>query len=111
MDFPAIEPLSMEGFSERWDDTGDISSSTDAGYEITRRRYTRRRKVFVIPYLGLSAGDKMTLDSFIADRGTSGQFYWIHPQTLATHEVRLAKVPDISWSAGLWNCTVELREV
>lgn len=115
-DFPALSrtlaPLE-KGYSERYQDTGDLSSPAEAGYKITRRQFTRRPKVYTMNYAPLTDTDKNTMESFIHEQGFSGAFNWIQPKTGDTKVVRFIKLPSFEMiGASLWMMSgIEIEEV
>lgn len=112
-DFPTLDSgvISSNGFSEQYTTYGDIISQTDAGYKISRSKYTRRPKKFTVPYIALSVADKVAVEAFIAGQGTTGNFTWAHPLTSAFHDVRLTSVPSITRDQIYWRMTCEFEEV
>ena len=93
---------------------GVIRSAFEAGYEQTRRRFTRCRKTFGLKWSVLSAADKSTLMTFF-DTTTGGgadSFTWTYPGTATTYTVRFTGPPKVALVAnGLYEVELELREV
>lgn len=116
MAFPAFAegfPVN-NGYSEQYSQDGDLVSQTDAGYQITRRKYSRRPRIFTVPYAGLNNVDRELMEDFIAEQGLVGNFDWINPVTDATHNVRMSgELPKLipNSSGAYWRFVVTLTEV
>ena len=91
--FPTLSKNISYPIEEELEDT-TISSPTDAGYVITRQRYSRQRKTWTIRYKNLSADDKKDIEDFIStiDGGASA-FYWTCPLDNVTYTVRFTQLP------------------
>lgn len=110
--WPSIQKPSYD-LSEKPEDTV-IRSEFDAGYEITRPRFTRNRATFGLSWNAMKAADKTALDVFYKTTTVNGSLYftWTHPDDGASHTVRFTGPPEYSLIAvGLWRVSVTLREV
>lgn len=88
--FPTLsEGQDSKYFSQISDDPA-IRASTEGGYEITRRRYTRTpRKTFTSGFTRIGSVDKATLAAFEETVGVGSVIFdWTNPDTLAVHAVR-----------------------
>lgn len=89
-DYPTLSstvsyPIKPDGKLE--DNT--IASDYEAGYQQTRPKFTRQRRVWGIKYNALSTEDKAILVTFEGTvNGTADAFNWTHPKDLTTHVVR-----------------------
>lgn len=72
-----------------------LRSKFEAGYENTRQRFTRIRRMWSVKYKLLPASDKDILTTFIDDtvKGGADMFDWTHPVTSIVHSVRFEKPP------------------
>ena len=76
-------PLSIETI------TSTIKSDYDAGYTITRRKFTRTPKRFTLKWAMLSGADYALLDAhFQAAGGAAASWIFDHPLSTATPTVR-----------------------
>lgn len=90
-----------------------LRSPTEAGYEITRPRFTKRRKIFTVRYNTLPNADKVLIDNFYRNtvKGAA-HFTWTHPFTNQTYTVVFTKPPTFELTfLDYWNVEFELREV
>lgn len=90
-----------------------ISSEYDGGYEHTRARYTRVRKIFELTYQALSDADKILLENHIDTvNGAADSFDWTHPQTSVVYTVRFKEPPEFEYIAyNYWKTSFILKEV
>jgi len=89
-----------------------IRSNFEGGYELTRPRFTRRRRVFSFSYKYLPENDVNLLKSFYNQVGCYKAFNWTHPRTGEVITVRFTKPLNFEYVApGYWNIDIELREV
>lgn len=90
-----------------------IRSNFEAGYELTRPRFTRMRKTFSVKYELLTNTDKQLIDNFYVQmKGGSGSFTWTNPITAVNHTVRFAEPPKFEYTMdGYWNVEIKLREL
>jgi hypothetical protein len=109
-DFPNIgKPNSIE---EEWEDQG-MSSRMEDGLEISRARFTRSRGTWVLHWNYLSDSDYDALMCFYKDtvKGKAEKFYWVHPVSALTYEVRFAEKNKFTRDPMYWSGSVTLREV
>jgi len=111
-DFPTLSsgvlayPFKEEGLG-----VADLRTPTDAGYVITRRRFTKDPKKWGVVYKGLTDADFTTMSSFISTQGTTGKFNWEHPVSGDTKVVRFVKRPALVRKNRYWEMSCELEEV
>lgn len=93
--FPTLTNLPTFPLKEsRVDNT--IKSDTEAGYVITRTRYSKIRKKFEVLYTLMSAADKALLEAFIDTvEGATDYFTWTHPASGVAYTVRFSEPPEI----------------
>lgn len=77
-----------------------IRSRTESGYEITRRRYSRTRRVWEVSYSFVPQSFKDSLYVFINEEVKEGAlpFTWTHPTTQETFEVRFSELPEFAYA-------------
>lgn len=112
--FPTLTVQPSGDFSEKpseAEDSADIRTKSDAGYVITRRRFTRVPNVFTFSYWPLAFEDAGLLRTFIEKVGVSVSFDWIHPVNKTIHHVRFSKRPRLIYRGLHWNTDIELEEV
>lgn len=86
MDFPTLSSCPQTITDQVIDDT--IASQTEAGYRVTRPRFTRVKYVYgPVKYI-LSEEDMITLKEFDATVRGSVIFNWNHPITGELKQVR-----------------------
>ncbi|MBU0517183.1 MAG: hypothetical protein KJ621_20705 [Proteobacteria bacterium] len=75
-----------------------IRAKSEAGYVLTRPRWTTARKRFEVRYQYLTPADFTSLDNFFQNvaQGGAVAFSWNHPQTGSVHTVRFA-TDDLEW--------------
>jgi hypothetical protein len=62
--------------------TNTLSSDMDAGYKITRRKYTRVIRAWTLKWTMLSGEDYASLNTHFQDAGgAAASWIWTHPQT------------------------------
>ena len=111
-DFPTLsEGVLGYPLSEGSLGVADLRTPTDAGYIITRRRFTKDPKKWTVAYKGLTDSDYTTMSNFISTYGTTGKFNWTHPVSGDTKVVRFAKRPQLTKRNIRWEMTCELEEV
>jgi len=91
-----------------------LKSDVQGGYEVTRARNTRTRKVFNVLYSQLSQTDFDSLETFYNTtvRGQSEIFTWTNPEDTTAYEVRFNS--DLSWDYmenGNKRLNFQLKEV
>ena len=98
---------------------GEIEDSTlrsqfEAGYELTRPRFTRARRSWGVRYPVVSSADKALLVAFeqTTVRGGADSFSWTHPITSTVYSVRFAgPLKYAQFAIGKWSVEFMLREV
>jgi len=110
-DFPTLSTGAWWPFEESQAEYGDLKSPVEAGYKITRKRFTRAPKAWKMTYGGMNDSDFQTLRQFIDEQGTTGSFNWTHPVTGETHEVRFVRRPKLTYRDKYWFMDCELEEV
>ncbi len=91
-----------------------IRSSFDAGYDQTRRRYTRTRPAYDLKWTALRTSDYQILAAFFDNTLKDGSlsFIWMHPITKEVGEYRFVSPIDASLSApDLWDVSAKIRRV
>ena len=111
-DFPTLSSDLSHPFVEYKEDS-TIKSPFEAGYQQTRPRFTRDRRIFECTYRVLSNVDKETLETFLETvRAGADSFDWTHPKTSIVYEVRFRKYPKFqSIAYNLWTVSFVLEEV
>jgi hypothetical protein len=111
--FPTLTRVPVYPLGETGEDSV-IRSSSEAGYETTRPRFTKNRKTFKLSYEGLVSSDKIALNTFYDTTCGSGSaiFTWIHPETSTSYNVRFTKPLEFSLVAlGFYSVDIELKVV
>lgn len=90
-----------------------IKDSSEAGYEVSRPRFTKRRKTWNLVYNALPTADVSTLDTFFI--GTAGYgstiFSWTNPADSASYNVRFSTPPKVNYITNdLCNLSFSLKE-
>lgn len=89
-----------------------IRSPLEAGYELTRPRYTKLRKRFRVRYVWATQDTKDAIENFYQTVQCSEIFEWTHPKEGTTYNVRFVNPPRFTYEAAIfWNIEFELREV
>jgi len=110
--FPTLSTNPSYPLRETYEDNV-IRSKFEAGYEHTRPRFTKQRRIFTIIYNLLSNADKALIDDFYKNtiKG-AGSFTWTHPQAQTQHTVIFTKPPQFELVfLDYWKCEIELREL
>ena len=110
-DWPTLTRQPCEPYSVHPVGSRDMLSDTEGGYIITRRRYSRDRRVFQFSLPNMDATDYATLLSFIAGQGRTGSFNWTNPADSTSYAVRFADLPTITFSNGMYHSDIALVEV
>lgn len=73
-----------------------IKSEFTAGYQVTRQRYTRVRKIFEVSYPFLDSTDAESIMDFVdtTTHGGADSFSWVNPEDSVTYTVRFEKPPE-----------------
>jgi len=93
-----------------------IRSEMEGGYSITRRRFSRTRRLFTLEYKNLTQTDKDLLTTFFDDTtdGGGGIFDWIEPASTTVVVVRFTKPPifslDFFGDEYRYSTNIELQE-
>ncbi len=112
MDFPTLSKVPTYPLNETRENN-KISASMEAGYKVSRPRFTRTRRTFIVTYEGLTSTDKDTLDDFYEDdcNGGVSLFNWTHPESSVVYPVVFAKQIAYSiTSLNYYKATLELEE-
>jgi len=109
--FPSISVVPEEPYSETQAEYSDLKSPVEAGYKVTRQRFTRTPKTYKVLYKNMTDADYTLLVAFITAQGTTGNWNWTHPTTAATHDVRFVKRPELKRVGLVWSMECELEEV
>lgn len=103
-------PLSPDGELE----DAVLRSQFASGYEQTRPKFTRARRKFGVLYSAIPDADVAAIKTFelTTIKNGSGAFYWSHPITAATYQVRLTGPITYSHiNYGLTEVKMTLQEV
>lgn len=106
----SIDPSKVE---ETFEDA-TIRTKFEAGFELTRNKFTRDRSMFSVEYDNLSRTDKDILVAFIKEVRGAVIFDWVNPDNNISYQVRFSKYPTIPAVAGrygLYSISFEVREV
>lgn len=90
-----------------------IRDPSEAGYETTRPRFTKRRRIFTVVYGRLPKADVDLIDAFFAGSAAYGSaiFTWTHPKTAVAHNVRFTAPPKtILTKFNAYDVSFSLRE-
>ena len=110
-DFPTLSTGAWWPIEESQAEYADLKSPVEAGYKITRRRFTRAPRTWKMQYGAMNDSDYQVLSQLIDEQGTTGSFNWTHPITGETHEVRFVRRPKLLFKNTLWFMHCELEEV
>ena len=95
-----------------------LKSDFEAGYILTRAKFTRSRKSFYVSYQNMPNADKEILDTFgTTVNGGSDSFTWTHPMSSVSYIVRFDKRPafeGVGYSPDIgfmWNTEFTLVQV
>jgi len=112
MAFPTLSIEPTVTLSEKpATEAADLKNKTDAGYVISRQRFTRVPITYVCQYGPMTTADHDLLVTHIALVGATGNFDWTHPLTSATHDVRYVKRPALTYRGIHWWMSCEMEEV
>lgn len=95
---------------------GTIRSSSEGGYEMTRRRFTRNpRKTYTTGFTEITDAQLQTLESIWDANMGHTIFQWTHPIRGTVHDCRFTKPFEVSYSGKgshrVYNVKIELKEV
>lgn len=96
MDFPSLYTslgkavVPSVRFAQKSIKSSIVSEESEAGYAISRPRYTRNKKAFSVTYNAIEYSVYETLNTFFEDSalGRSNFFNWTHPKTAVVYNVR-----------------------
>ena len=111
MAFPSIAPPTKINIEPSFN---TISAEFDGGYEATRERNTRDRKMFKIDFSLLTRADKDLLISHFNTVRGSVPFDWTNIDDNVTYSVRYSKAPSTPTMASTpdrFNISIEVKEV
>lgn len=113
--FPTLTVTpSIEGWGEELAQDPTIRTQLDAGYILTRARFTRIPKKWKVKYGLITQTDKATLETFQNTvKGGAGIFSWTSPVGLTTYSVRFAGpiVFTMRESSNWWDSEFTLEQV
>lgn len=110
--FPTLSVNPVFPYEEEFEDNV-IRSSSEAGYQSSRPRFTRMTKLLRINYKAISQDDKSTLEDFYANvvKG-SDSFYWTDIVANKQYIVKFNSPIKFTYSyVGYWDCSIEFKEV
>lgn len=112
---PAYPTLSINPEYPLDEDREDstLKSDFEGGYQHTRPRFTRIRRIWNIRYKYLLDADKTALEAHVDSvKGSADSFLWTHPKTGTQYTVRFDKPPKFSYvQYGYWDTEFMLKEV
>ena len=122
MDFPTIlnecgnEVLPSIDFDEKSIRSTIVSEASEAGYVVTRPRYTRSLKSFKVSYENVAVAVYNIIDDFFNDDaiGMAVQFNWVHPVTSTTYVVRFDQDEldrTIDKSSAICSFSFKIKEI
>jgi len=89
-----------------------IKSKFEAGYVLTRARFTRQRLNFKLSYSLLSNANKALLEAHMIDVLDITTFSWTHPVTSVVYTVRYETIPQFQYiQYQRWNVSFILVQV
>lgn len=111
--FPSLSKKPAYPLEESHEDSV-IRSAMDAGYEVTRARFTRSRRTWSLRYRLTPTSDATTLRNFFQNTVKNGSesFTWVHPVFDTSHTVTFKEPIHFEYVAyGLWNFEFTLQEI
>lgn len=111
MAFPTLTRNPTYPLSEETEDMV-IRDSSEAGYEATRPRFTKRRRIWTLNYERMSDTDLSSLESFFAGDAAygSGIFSWTNPVNSTAYNVRMTPPKKETVFIGQTNVSFQLKE-
>lgn len=113
--FPAPLYPESDGSSAKHDRVDStLSTTTDAGYTITRARNTRKQQKWTYAWAGIKDADYNTLDTFFQAVGMSDMFYftpWTGPTAGTQTIVRITAKGDWQRYFTGWKGSITFEEV
>jgi len=111
MDYPTLSINPEYPYVITYEDS-TIRSDFEGGYEITRNRYTRFRRVINVNYKYMSSTDFTTLNNFYNSVRCTASFNFTCPVTSTVYNVRFAEPINAEYvSYGYYNVSFKLKEV
>jgi len=113
--FPTLSTNpAVNDWSEEVSKDPTIRSDTENGYTVTRARFTRLRKKWIVKYKGLDLNDKQSLENFQKEVLVGSEiFKWICISDNIQYDCRLLKpirfIPV--GTKNYWNAELEIEEV
>jgi len=93
-------------------ESSSIKSAFEAGYVLTRARFTRQRNTFKISYSLLSNADKELLKEHMDEVLDISTFTWTHPVTSVSYTVRYQTIPQFQYMQyQRWNISFILEQI
>ena len=112
--FPRVSVKPSGTFTQKKSEAtkaANLVTPTDAGYDLTRRRFTRITDTFGFYYWPLGDEDYRRLKLFADHVSTSGMFYYPHPVTGEPTLVRFKEDPVFEYVGVNWKMTMHIKEV
>jgi len=90
-----------------------VRAPMEAGYQMSRPRYTKARKRFELEWANLSDADYRTLDYFFSTTSPGDSFLFVEPSGVTQYTVIFEndELDFISTNKGYWRGSVNLVEV
>ena len=110
-DFPTLSQPIPVSLDQGLTGKADIKHDDDAGYQITRRRFTRDPRTLSASYELLTDADAVLLQDFIDIHTTVVPFNWTQPSTGTTYEVRFSAIPSLRIRQLNWSISCDMVEV
>lgn len=111
MAFPTLTSKPVYPITETRADNA-IRSETEAGYTLTRPRFTRSRRNFAVAYRNISSTDRGLLVAHFDEATTSSVFSWTNPADSTVYQVRYARPISITQRIpNVWDVEIELAQV
>lgn len=112
MAFPTLTANIRQSLTEKAaTEAADLRTSTESGYVVTRKRFTRVPKVFSITYGPIGSSDKNLLSTHVDSVGATEAFDWTHPDTDVVYSVRYLKRPEFRYENMFWHTSFDLEQV
>jgi hypothetical protein len=115
--FPTLSKAPSVAIERDFEDP-TIRDEMENGLVSTRPRWSRVRRAFRVPYVGISPNDAQLIEDFIQEmKGGSGAFVFTLPDTGESVTVRFAKgglprISQLNTANGIrYNCSFALEEV
>jgi hypothetical protein len=93
-------------------ESSSIKSKFEAGYVLTRARFTRQRNIFKLSYSLLSNADKILLKAHMDTVLDISTFDWTHPVSSVTYSVRYQSIPQFQYMQyQRWSVSFILEQI